>query len=212
MATFRAPTDGFAFINAWPHQPALQVSTPFGEVPIGDASGGLCGGMVFAALDYWHAGVAAPADRPGPDDPAYAFIVQRLIDSWHVPAGVAQYYQWMSLPDADRTFTVFGHEVVAEHGLSWRTLTQQWPQVQADLDREIPVPLGLVTVQSANPKDLALNHQVLAWAYEKDAGRDGPVTVLVYDPNSGQRDDVTLSFDPGNPAGPTEFPHTIGIG
>jgi hypothetical protein len=212
MAQFRPSSDGFAFTNAWPNQAAMQVPTPFGQVAVGNAANGLCGGMVFAALDYWHAHVTAPTERPGPGQAAYAFIVQRLIDSWHVPAGVAQYYQWMNLPDADRTFTVMGHTVLIEHGLAWRTVTEQWPAVRADLDQQIPVPLGLVTVQSANPSDLGLNHQVLAWGYTQDGGQDGPVTVQVYDPNSGQRDDITLSFDPRNPAGPTTFPHTINIG
>ncbi len=211
MARFRPSADGFAFTNSWPRQPALRVPTPFGRVALGNAAAGLCGGMVFAALDYWHADAAPPRDRPGPETPAYAFIVQRLIDSWHVPAGVAQYYQWMNLPDADRVFSVLGHDVVAERGLSWRTLTVQWPQIRADLDNGVPVPLGLVTVASASPKDLALNHQVLAWAYEREGGRDGKVTVSVYDPNSGARDDVTLSFELGNPTGPTTFTHTIGI-
>jgi len=211
VGTFRASTDGFAFTNAWPKQPALRVPTPLGRLPLGNAAGGLCGGMGFAALDYWHAGVAPPTQRPGPDQPAYDFIVQRLIDSWHIPAGVLQYYQWMNLPDADRVVTVLGRDIASERGLSWRTIEVEWPQVRASLDAGDPVPLGLVTVASANPKDMALNHQVLALSYAVDGGRDGRVTIDVYDPNSGQRDDITLAFELGNPVGPTMFDHTIGI-
>jgi hypothetical protein len=73
----------------------------------------------------------------------------------------------------------------------------------------VPTPLGLVTVASANPRDLALNHQVLAGAYRQSGGT---VTLRVYDPNSGPRDDVTLSFPTGHPDGPTDFAHTIAIG
>jgi hypothetical protein len=203
--------DGFAFTNAWPRQPALRIATPLGKLPLGNAAGGLCGGMVFAALDYWYAHVAAPTARPALDDPAYDFIVKRLIDSWHIPAGVLQYYQWMTLPDADLTVSVLGHPVTVEIGLSWRTLEVEWPQIRASLDAGTPVPLGLVTTSSTNPKDLALNHQVLACSYTRDGGRDGRVTITVYDPNSGQRDDVTIAFELGNPVGPTTFDHTIDI-
>ena len=52
---FLASSDGFVFHNSWPSQPAVVFKTPFGKVDIGNAKGGLCGGMVFAALDYWHA-------------------------------------------------------------------------------------------------------------------------------------------------------------
>jgi hypothetical protein len=208
MAAFSASVDGFAFRNSWPAQPAIEEPTPFGKVAIGNAAGGLCGGMVFAALDYWNAGVAAPAAQPKLHDPLYDFIVKRLIDSWHIPAGVVQYYQWMVLPDADRIVSVLGHDIVAERGLSWRTLTVEWPQVQADLDNGVPVPLGVITVGSMNPVDLGANHQVVACSYEKEGGRDGRVTIDVYDPNSGMRDDVTLSFELVDPAGPTSFDST----
>jgi hypothetical protein len=36
----------------------------------------------------------------------------------------------------------------------------QWPQIKADLDRGMPVALGLVMVASRTPADLSLNHQV----------------------------------------------------
>src|SRR5258706_11482102 len=72
---------GFAFSNAWPSQPALLLPTPFGDIRIGNADGGLCGGMVFATIDYWHSGEAPPPDPPGPGEPPVSHIVQRLIDS-----------------------------------------------------------------------------------------------------------------------------------
>jgi len=51
---------------------------------VGNASAGLCGGMVFAALDYWYAGIVPPSAQPAPKTPLYKFLVQRIIDSWHV--------------------------------------------------------------------------------------------------------------------------------
>src|SRR5262249_12012104 len=143
--------DGFAFTNAWPSEPAVVVGTPFGNISIGNADAGLCGGMVFAALDYWHAGIPPPAARPAPGEPLYRFIVQRLIDSWHLPAGAAEYYQWMNLPDGDTGFDLFGGHLLTDRGVAWRTIQQQWPQIAVDLDNGAPVALGVVTVASASP-------------------------------------------------------------
>jgi len=207
--SFLPSSDGFAFTNAWPSEPAVTRQTPFGPINIGNAAAGLCGGMVFAALDYWHAGIAAPAARPGPDQPLYQFLVQRLVDSWHIPAGVAQYYQWMGLPDGDTSFSALGHQVVIDRGLAWRTIQAQWPQIAADLDRGIPSALGLVTVESTNPADLSLCHQVLAYGYDPSPAR---ITVRVYDPNSGRNDGIHIQFDPRTPGQPTVFTHNVNIG
>ncbi len=209
VTPFRASRDAFAFTNSWPQQPAVSVPTPFGTIDLGNAGGGLCGGMVFAALDYWHSGVTPPEERPAQGTPLYRFVVQRLIESWHVPAGIAQYYQWMNLPDGDSGFDVLGRRVVSDRGLAWRTIQVQWPQVRADLDAGTPAALGLVTVASRHVKDLALNHQVLAYGYEVA----GPqVTLRIYDPNSARADDVMIKFDTSHPTRATEFTHTVRIG
>jgi hypothetical protein len=207
--SFLPSRDGFAFTNAWPSEPAVVLPTPFGQIDIGNAAAGLCGGMVFAALDYWHAGKVPPAARPGPGTPLYRFLVRRLVESWHLPTGVTQYFQWMNLPDADTGFDVAGHHVVTDRGLAWRTIAAQWPQIAADLDQGIPAALGLVTVASASPADLGLNHQVLAYGYDPSPDQ---VTVRVYDPNSGQRDGVYIRFDPRTPAQRTTFAHNLAIG
>lgn len=208
MAPFLASTDGFAFRNDWPAQPVVTVGTPFGRLNLGDAQGGLCGGMVYAALDYWHAGLSPPPDRPARGEPLYDFVARRLVDSWHLPAGVAQYYFWMNLPDGDTGFTVLGDHVVLERGLAWRTIQGQLPQITADLDQGQPVPLGVVTVASARPVDLGQNHQALAYGY----AREGSSCRLdVYDPNSGPSDDVWIRFDTGAPVRKTEFLHNLAL-
>jgi hypothetical protein len=208
-AAFVPSENGFAFTNAWPSEPAIVLPTPLGKIDIGNADAGLCGGMVFAALDYWHAGVAAPTGQPAPGAPLYSFIVRRLVDSWNLPAGVAQYFHWMCLPDGDSGFDMFGRHVLTERGISWRTIEVQWPQIRSDLDAGRPVAPGIVTVAPAHPRDLAQNHQVLAASYSLA----GPVvTVQVYDPNQGRRDDVWISFDTGAPTRPTVFRHNLGLG
>jgi len=201
---------GLGFDNAWPPAPAVEVATPFGEIHLGAADGGLCGGMVFAALDYYHAGVPAPVARPAPRTPLYEFIVRRLLDSWQAPGGVARYYEWMGLPDGDGTgVTLFGRPLLTRRGLAWRTIAGEWPRIRLDLDRGVPVPLGVITVASRQPRDLASNHQVLAYGYRVSGPR---VSLRVYDPNRGRREDVAITFDTSTPAQPTPFAHNLAIG
>lgn len=208
-ARFSPLADGFAFTNSWPSAPAVSIPTPFGSIGIGNAASGLCGGMVFAALDYWQAQVRPPVSQPAPGTPLHQFIVRRLIDSWHIPAGVAEYYQWMNLPDGDASLTIFGRSVVSQRGLSWRTIEEQWLQVRASLDAGVPAALGLVTVASANPGQLGRNHQALACGYQI-AGTE--ITVQVYDPNSGQDNGVYIQFDASDPTAATTFRHNLTIG
>ena len=174
---FLPSRDGLAFDNSWPSEPAVSWRTPFGRLGIGNAARGLCGGMVYAALDYWHAGRLPPGARPGPGSALFAFIVRRLIGSWQLPAGVLRYYRWQRLSGPD---------------LRQRTVAGQWPQIQAALAAGRPVTLGVVTVASANPLLLGHNHQVVAWACELTGPR---VRLSVYDPNSGPDDGVGIEFD-----------------
>jgi hypothetical protein len=208
-ARFSPSAHGFAFMNSWPSAPAVSIPTPLGSIGIGNAASGLCGGMVFAALDYWQAQVLPPVSQPAPGTPLYQFIVRRLIDSWRIPAGVAEYYQWMNLPDGDASLTVFGRSVVSQRGLARRTIEEEWPGVRASLDAGVPAALGLVTVASANPAQLGRNHQALACGYQV-AGTE--VTVQVYDPNRGQDDGVCIQFDTADSTAATAFRHNLNIG
>lgn len=205
---FAPALDGFSFTNSWPAAPAVTVPTPFGPVGIGNAANGLCGGMVYAALDYWIAGQVPPRERPAPGTPLYKFIVRRLIDSWHVPAGIAEYFQWMNLPDADVSTSLLGRQVAVERGVAWRTIRQQWPLVKARIDSGVPAPLGIVAVKSANVADLGKNHQVGAYAYSLSGAE---VTLNVYDPNSGQNNGVWITFDSSAPQQATNFSSNINI-
>ena len=206
-AVFLPSRHGFAFDNSWPPGPGIAIPTPVRTVGIGNAAAGLCGGMVFGALDYWHSRRTPPASRPAAGTPLFRFIVRRLIDSWHIPAGVARYYLWMNLPDADSGLRALGRRLVTIRGVSWRTIEHQWPLVRASIDRGAPAALAVVTVASAWPGMLGHNHQVLAYGYEV-AG--SVVTLRVYDPNSGQDDSVHIAFS--TPAATTAtFEHNISI-
>jgi hypothetical protein len=203
---FLPSRDAFGFANAWPDEPAFSVVTPLRRVGIGNAARGLCGGMVFGALDYWHTGAKPPASLPAPSEPLFRFIVRRLIQSWHIPAGVARYYYWMHLPDGDPVRNA-GPIVLRRRGLRTRSIAGQWPRIRADLDAGHPAALGIVTVASASPFQLGHNHQVLAYAYRIEGTE---TTVRVYDPNSGPADDVYIQFDTAKPA--SGLTHSINIG
>jgi hypothetical protein len=205
---FLPSRDGFAFTNSWPDEPAVSVRTPLGRIGIGNAARGLCGGMVFAALDYWHAAAKPPASRPAPGSPLFRFIVRRLIQSWRVPIGVARYYHWMNLPDADAPGGLAGPARRRRRGLRTRSISVQWPRVRALLESGEPAALGVVTVASANPLELGHNHQVLAYAYRLDGTE---VTLQVYDPNTGPADDVSIRFDTAAQS-TAAFTHSIDIG
>jgi hypothetical protein len=208
---FLPSQDGFAFTNSWPPGPAVTVPLPLrgAGIGIGDTAAGLCGGMIFAALDYWHARVHPPEARPAPGSPLHRYIVRRLIASWRIHA-VARYYRWMTRPDGDRDIAALGRRLgQTRRGVSWRTIAVQWPRIRASLDDGIPAPLGLVTVASANPAQLRHNHQALAFGYDLSGGE---VTLRVYDPNSGRDDGVGIRFDAAAPERATEFAHNLNLG
>jgi hypothetical protein len=205
---FLPSTNGFAFTNSWPSEPAVSLHTPFGTIGIGNAANGLCGGMVYAALDYWYEDNRPSDDRPVPGSPLYEFLVQRIVDSWNVPVGVAQYFTWMNLPDDDTSFDVFGRHIVVDRGVTGRTITQQWPQIKTDLDHGIPSPLGIVTVRSGQVSDLGLNHQVLAYGYSESQDR---TALKVYDPNRGRDDSITITFATKAPFPTPVFGSKLGI-
>jgi hypothetical protein len=194
---FLPSTSGLRFANSFPHVPVRRIGIPgVLSVPIGDASNGLCGGMAFAARDYFEAHRPPPADTTAPGSgPLFDYLVDRLFDSFDLPFGPVKYLQLMSpaMPDADSVLSRIG---LAPHGRAWRTIVQEWPTIRADLDAGHPSPLGLVRIRSTNPVDLKQNHQVLAYGYDLEGTA---LTLRVYDPNWPGRDDATFSLDIGSP-------------
>lgn len=184
------------------------VTLTAGRLGIGDASRGLCGGMIFAVRDLFEAGLEPPADAVAPraGSPLYAYLVRRLFESFDIPRGVARYYQLMRGPDADQATGI-----LVRPGVGRASVVDEWPRIRLDLDSGLLSPLGIVTLRSSDPRQLGLNHQVLAYAY---AQRGTSVTLRVYDPNtpSDRADDVTLTFDLADPAGPVPIRHSIAIG
>lgn len=198
VAGFSAAAGGFAFANAFPSVPLLRIPIPaIGDVPLGDAANGLCGGMAFAAADL-HAFGIPPATLasdavPGEGTPLFNYLVDRLVASFDLPRGLARYCEWMALPDEDQGPIA---------GVAQRTRAG-WPDIQRVLDHQDPAPLGLVRVHSTDLRDLGKNHQVLAFGYDLDPATSG-LTLYLYDPNV-PRQDVRMSccLDPAQPLGLT---------
>lgn len=205
VSNFVPSLHGFGFTNTFPRQPVLRIPVVgLGSIPVGDASRGLCGGMIYAVRDMYEYGVSPPpaANPPDAESPLYRYIVRRLLDSFDGPRGVYRYYRLMAAADSD---TVRGQ--LWRPGATSTSIAREWPRIRHDLDNGLLCPLGIITTRSADPLRLGLNHQVLAYAYEQRGRR---VTLRVYDPNTprDRADDVTLSFDILSPVatGPTGSP------
>jgi hypothetical protein len=185
---FLPSTNGLHFVNYYPHEPEVTVTLPLGHVlNIGDAANGLCGGMVFTVIDFFQAKLPIPADTNPPPggSPLYQFIVQRLLDSFNPPNGLARYLELMepAFPDVGLGFGIPGRASVM--------LKDEWPRVKASLDSGQLAPLGLVKVKSDKPEDLSKNHQVLAYGYDLDGTN---LTMQLYDPNYADNDGVQVQL------------------
>jgi hypothetical protein len=196
VANFQPSKSGFHFPNSFAEVPDLFVSAPvIGNQGIGNASNGLCGGMVFAVRDYFESKQAVPPDIVSPSfGDLFDYIVMRLFDSFnltHPTTGLARYMELMapSLSDDIRARVM---------------ITEEWPKVKADIDKGRLSPLALIEIKSFNAGDLGQNHQVLVYAYDLSGTQ---LVLHLYDPNAPGRDDVTLSLDLGAPqhATPVKF-------
>ncbi|HEY4753491.1 MAG TPA: hypothetical protein VIH37_09410, partial [Candidatus Limnocylindrales bacterium] len=75
---------GLQFANTFPSGPTVRLGPLDPRViGIGDASGGLCGGMALTARDLWAAGVPAPPDTEPPANGTRRFtaLVRRQVQS-----------------------------------------------------------------------------------------------------------------------------------
>jgi len=83
---FAPSTSGFHFPNAFPQGvPLLTIPVLGQNISIGDASNGLCGGMVFAVRDFFESGISMWPDSgtTGPSSGTlFDYLVKRLFDSF----------------------------------------------------------------------------------------------------------------------------------
>jgi hypothetical protein len=179
---FHPGRDGYHFINRFPSVPYIFRILGL-TIRAGQASNGLCGGMIYSAADYQHAGQSIPADTSAPGEGAlFEQLSQRLLESFDLPLGPLRYLWWMNpcVPDVQRGI--------------WRgragLIHAEWPKVRAELDAGRTCPLGLILVTSWKFNQVGHNHQVLAYGYEYDHPH---VTLHIYDPNSPDDESVRLT-------------------
>jgi hypothetical protein len=182
VPNFRPSTHGFHFANAWPPGPTVR----FGPIDpravgVGDASTGLCGGMVYTVADLYRAGVPIPVDREpfANGSPRFDAVVRRQVES----------LAWLTVPLGFYRRMAFGGSFGGDRARA--TFDQEWPKAKAILDRGELAAIGLIRVAAVSPRALTRNHQVIAWGYAED-GRG--VTLRLYDPNWPDRDDVTATI------------------
>jgi hypothetical protein len=182
---------GFHFANEFVDK---VVTIPgYGEV----ATDGRSGGMAYAALDYWFAGLPVPSHRPDdfpdravPEDGTRLadFIHKRLFDSF-ATWSARQFLTWTLAED---------HPTWSSAGVARRT-SEELPRLRRSIDAGRPVVLGLIGARSLD--EVARNRQVVAYGYDEDgvgppASSGGlPIRVYVYDSHHPDRE-VVLAFEP----------------
>jgi hypothetical protein len=207
VPNFRPSANGLRFVNSFESGiPVTTITIPVVNIsiPVGDASNGMCGGMVYAVLDFFLAQPRlhppATTDVPGGDSPLTGYIGHRLIDSFALWAGPSSNaYRYIDL------MSTLDHDTWVAHGVPWLIAQNEWPKIKADIDAGRPSPLGLVSGSWVWPTNIAAKidmlkhcHQVLAYSYDLDDQAN--LTLLVYDPNGPGEDNSTISMNLGDPS------------
>jgi hypothetical protein len=149
---------------------------------------GRCGGMAWAALDCYLAGVPIPPDTTLPPDgsPLADYIYRRLLDSFLTPSAL-QFVAWTLHSD---------HATWFFKGVTRWTKEDQLPRLRESIDAGRPVALGLVGARDLHEVGSG-NHQVVAYGYDLDEATQA-LRIYIYD-NNNHDQEVVLSTDPANP-------------
>jgi hypothetical protein len=178
---FTPQQHGFHFNNGFVNN--LAILPGFGNIQ----TSGRCGGMAYAALDFYFAGVPVPSDTILPPDgnPLADYIYRRLMDSFLTPSAF-QFFSWT---------------VHADHGTWFKGVTRwtkedQIPHLRSLIDAGKPVAIGLVGATDLS--DIGnQNHQAVVYGYDLDESTQA-IRIYVYDNNSHDQE-VVLSTHPRNP-------------
>lgn len=180
FADFRPSLHGFHFVNSFSGSP-LPISLGGLEERLNlPTSYGLCGGMSFAAADYFLAGREPPTvtDPPRKGDPLYTYLYTRQVESLGEGfSAVPNFAKWMNLDDN----ALFGPAFLTFAGLD---------AVIEKIRSGEPALLGLVLTSTAAGGMLWENHQVLAYAL--DGAGPLPSRIRIYDPNYPKNDGAVL--------------------
>src|SRR5689334_2667305 len=94
---FLPSSSGFKFGNSFPPVPLKKIKVLGQQISIGNASYGLCGGMIYAVMDYFEANMPIPSNPTAPSSGAlFEYIVNRQIESFDLPFGLMKYMVLMN--------------------------------------------------------------------------------------------------------------------
>ncbi len=187
MTRFDPTVHGFKFVNRFT-VPVEMLGFNFGSFS------GLCGGMAYAALDYYNAGITIPQQNymPARGMPLYDYLLNRQLNS--VRSNVDKWGEYGFNPGGARNREFFNWGVQLGSG--------RLGELQSRIDRGEPVPLGLWECGNdcGCPEGKCPgSHQILAIGYDMgryrgDVGANiEDVSIFVYDPNYPNR---TLTLRP----------------
>lgn len=207
--TFRPSVNGFHFVNSFSGSAAPPAIRDAKDGILGVIKGatdssvgnrfGLCGGMSASAADYFNAGRTPPTSQEVPADrsPLRDYIFERQVDSLGAMGVMAtKFIERMALPDVSERVNGEWTDSAAA-----RTTPELAP-IMARLDRGDLVPLGLVHVRAGKGNAAWENHQVLGYAYERDADT---LTLHVYDPNAPLDDGAVVRLTRERGDGPEQW-------
>ena len=154
---------------------------------------GLCGGMVFAALDHYKAGLPlprgqGPSDRPASGAPLRGYLWRRQLQS--LAKDLPRFLAWLVFLNYAPSRWPF------RGGPRWllSRSSEEWRRLKPLLDAGEPMPIGLVRATEY----VFDNHQVLAVGYQQV----GPTQteIRLYDPNyPDQESAIHLEFTAPGP-------------
>ncbi|NBC05958.1 MAG: hypothetical protein GVY26_02055 [Bacteroidetes bacterium] len=171
MTTFNPSKDGFNFDNRF----KTHTGDP-GSIKID--WGGLCGGMSFAAADYFYSSVRMPRQNyaPAKGTRLFDYLYERQLNSLS-GASIDKV--------AENWFNPFGSR--NEEFWGW-AVDERLKELKRFIDRNRPIPILLFNGRDNN---VAKNHWVLAIGYDlggykfrkKNDPRVERIKIFVYDPN-----------------------------
>ncbi len=181
-------------IHGWPFGNSYDKSIVFEDVELKDI--GFCGGMCWLALRRFFNAQLIPRDLAAPveGDPLFDDLWDLQLASLS-PSKLVKMYNWQSSPDLSHRFR--------KHSLGHRT-KKAWPGVRSKLNAGKPVTLTLINgSNNFNPGHMDQHHRVVAYAYKEESISGGSgvpanahtkVTIMIYDPNKVNNDNVYLTF------------------